>query len=293
MNDTYKAKLVVNCAGVMCDHVTGLIKKPNYKITPNKGEYYLLDKSQGNLVHHVIFQCPTKIGKGVLVAPTVDGNLIVGPTSTNTNVDDYSTTSAGLKIIRENAVKSVPNMKLQENIRTFAGLRARSDTKDFIVGEDKDVHNYFSIAGMASPGLSSASAIALDVVKMMQEKDYFLNLKKDYVSIRKVVRFKEMSHEQRKEYIEKHPEYGRIICRCETISEGEIIDAIRRSPKPVSLDGIKRRCNAGMGRCQSGFCGPRVQEILANELGVSQLDIMLDKNGSYILCGRTKENDDE
>lgn len=186
------------------------------------------------MVHHVIFQCPTKIGKGVLVAPTVDGNLIVGPTSTNTNVDDYSTTSAGLKIIRENAVKSVPNMKLQENIRTFAGLRARSDTKDFIVGEDKDVHNYFSIAGMASPGLSSASAIALDVVKMMQEKDYFLNLKKDYVFTRKVVRFKEMSHEQRKEYIEKHPEYGRIICRCETISEGEIIDAIRRSPKPVS-----------------------------------------------------------
>ena len=138
---------------------------------------------------------------------------------------------------------------------------------------------------MASPGLSSASAAALDIVRMMQEKDYFLNLKKDYVSTRKVVRFKEMSHEQRKEYIEKHPEYGRIICRCETISEGEIIDAIHRSPKPVSLDGIKRRCNAGMGRCQS--------EILAKELGVSQLDIMLDKNGSYILCGRTKENGDE
>ena len=137
VNDTYKAKLVVNCAGVMCDHVTGLIKKPNYKITPNKGEYYLLDKSQGNLVHHVIFQCPTKIGKGVLVAPTVDGNLIVGPTSTNTDVDDYSTSAAGLKTIRENAIKSVPYMKLQENIRTFAGLRARSDKKDFIVGEDK------------------------------------------------------------------------------------------------------------------------------------------------------------
>ena len=175
----------------------------------------------------------------------------MGPTSTNTDADDYSTTSAGLKIIRENAVKSVPNMKLQENIRTFAGLRARSDTKGFIIGEDKDIHNFFLIAGMASPGLSSASAIALDIVRMMQEKDYFLNLKKNYVSTRKVVRFKEMSHEQRKEYIEKHPEYGRIICRCETISEGEILDAIRRSPKPVSLDGIKRRCNAGMGRGNS------------------------------------------
>ena len=293
VNEKYKAPLVVNCAGVTCDRVAGFVKKSDYKITPNKGEYYLLDKSQGSLVRHVIFQCPTKIGKGVLVAPTVDGNLIVGPTSTNTSADDYSTSASGLKLIRESAVKSVPNIKFQENIRTFAGLRARSDVGDFIIGEDKDVHNFFSIAGMASPGLSSASAAAVDIVKMMQEKDYFLNLKKNYTLTRKVVRFKEMSHEQRKEYIEKHPEYGRIICRCETISEGEIIDAIHRCPKPVSLDGIKRRCNAGMGRCQSGFCGPRVQEILAKELGVSQLDIMLDKNGSYILCGRTKENDDE
>ena len=293
VNEKYKAPLVVNCAGVTCDRVVGFVKKSDYKITPNKGEYYLLDKSQGSLVRHVIFQCPTKIGKGVLVAPTVDGNLIVGPTSTNSSADDYSTSASGLKLIRESAVKSVPNIKFQENIRTFAGLRARSDVGDFIIGEDKDVHNFFSIAGMASPGLSSASAAAVDIVKMMQEKDYFLNLKKNYTLTRKVVRFKEMSHEQRKEYIEKHPEYGRIICRCETISEGEIIDAIHRCPKPVSLDGIKRRCNAGMGRCQSGFCGPRVQEILAKELGVSQLDIMLDKNGSYILCGRTKENDDE
>ena len=152
-----------------------------------------------------------------------------------TDANDYSTTSAGLKIIRENAVKSVlPNMKLQENIRTFAGLRARSDTKDFIIGEDKDVHNFFLIAGMASPGLSSASAIALDIVRMMQEKDYFLNLKKDYVSTRKVVRLEKECHMNKERYIEKHPEYGRIICRCETISEGEIIDAIPSKSKPVS-----------------------------------------------------------
>lgn len=146
------------------------------------------------------------------------------------------------------------------------------------------------MAAMASPGLSSASAIALDLVKRMQEKNYFLNLKKEYVATRKVVRLKELSHAQRQDYISKHPEYGRIICRCETISEGEILDAIRRYPKPCSLDGIKRRCNAGMGRCQSGFCGPRVQEILARELGVSQLDIELDKTGSYILTSRTKED---
>ena len=290
VNHKYKACLVVNCAGVECDQVTGLIHRPNYKITPNKGEYYLLDKSQGNLVHHVIFQCPTTSGKGVLVAPTVDGNLIVGPTSENCKEEDYATSSKGLNLVKENAFKSVPTIDFRQNIRTFAGIRARSDKNDFIVGEDSNIRNFFSMAAMASPGLSSASAIALDLVKRMQEKNYFLNLKKEYVATRKVVRLKELSHAQRQDYISKHPEYGRIICRCETISEGEILDAIRRCPKPCSLDGIKRRCNAGMGRCQSGFCGPRVQEILARELGVSQLDIELDKTGSYILTSRTKED---
>lgn len=293
VNHMYQAPLVVNCAGVACAAVESLLHKPSYTITPNKGEYYLLDKNQCHLARHVIFQCPTKVGKGVLVAPTVDGNLIVGPTSVNTEEDDYSTTSQGLEKIRNAALKSIPSIQFKENIRNFAGLRARSDQHDFVVGEDKNIRNFFSIAGMASPGLSSASAIALDIIKMMQEKDYFLNKKRDYVSTRKVVRFKEMSHEQRKEYISKHPEYGRIICRCETISEGEILDAIRRCPKPVSIDGIKRRCNAGMGRCQGGFCSPKVLDLLAKELDVDPMDIVLDKKGSYILCGRTKEKNYE
>lgn len=293
VNGKYTSALVVNCAGITCDEVESLIHTPKYKITPNKGEYYLLDKSQGCLAKHVIFQCPTKNGKGVLVAPTVDGNLIVGPTSVDTKEDDYSTTSLGLETIRNAALKSIPSIQFKENIRNFAGLRARSDQQDFIVGEDKNIRNFFSIAGMASPGLSSASAIALDLIKQMQEKDYFLNKKRDYVSTRKVIRFKEMSHEEREEYISKHPEYGRIICRCETISEGEIIDVIQRCPNPVSIDGIKRRCNAGMGRCQGGFCSPKVLDILAKKMNVDPMDITLDKNGSFILCGRTKENEYE
>ncbi len=289
VNGQYKSAIVVNCAGVYSDQILGLLRKPDYQIKPNKGEYYLLDKSQGELVKHVIFQCPNASGKGVLVAPTVHGNLIVGPSSQDCDQEDISTSLEGLSLIKEKALKSVPSINFRENIRTFAGIRARSDFNDFIVGEDKEISNFYSMAGMASPGLSSASAIALDLVKMFQEKDFFLNKKASYSYTRKVVRFNKLSHEKRKALIEENPLYGRIICRCESISEGEIVDAIHRCPTPISIDAIKRRCNAGMGRCQSGFCGPKVQAILARELGVSQESILQDKNGSTILYGRTKE----
>ena len=159
-----------------------------------------------------------------------------------------------------------------------------------MVGEDQNVKNFYSMAAMASPGLSSAVAIAKDLVKMMQEKGSFTNKKEDAVTTRKVIQFNRMSHEERKEVIEKQPAYGRIICRCESISEGEIIDAIKRCPHPISIDGIKRRCNTGMGRCQGGFCGPRVQDILSRELGIPQEEIVKDKKGSQVLFYRTKED---
>ena len=291
VNDQYEAKMVVNAAGVQCDQVTGLVTTCDYKIEPNKGEYYLLDKSQGTLVNHVIFQCPSKEGKGVLVSPTVHGNLIVGPSSESSDEDDYSTSLEGLALVKSKALKSVPNINFRENIRTFAGIRARrSDRGDFVVGEDQNVKNFYSMAAMASPGLSSAVAIAKDLVKMMQEKGSFTNKKEDAVTTRKVIQFNRMSHEERKEVIEKQPAYGRIICRCESISEGEIIDAIKRCPHPISIDGIKRRCNTGMGRCQGGFCGPRVQDILSRELGIPQEEIVKDKKGSQVLFYRTKED---
>ena len=290
VNGQYKAAIVVNCAGVYSDQILGLLRKPDYHIKPNKGEYYLLDKSQGELVRHVIFQCPNANGKGVLVAPTVHGNLIVGPSSQSCDQEDVSTSLEGLALVKQKALKSVPTINFRENIRTFAGVRARSDMDDFIVGEDHQISNFYSMAGMASPGLSSANAIVLDLVRMFQEKDFFLNKKANYVSSRRVVRFNKLSHEERKALIEKNPLYGRIICRCESISEGEIVDAIHRCPTPISIDAIKRRCNAGMGRCQSGFCGPKVQAILARELGVNQESILQDKNGSFILYGRTKED---
>lgn len=288
--DTFEAKTVVNAAGVECDKVYGMVKKPDYEIVPNKGEYYLLDKSQGTLVNHVIFQCPTAAGKGVLVSPTVHGNLIVGPNSNPTVDGDYSTTLQGLADVKAASMKSVPSINFRENIRTFAGLRARrKDHGDFIIGEDPQVAGFYQIAAMQSPGLSSAYAIALDTTRMMQDKGLFTVAKENPVTTRKVYRFKEMSDEQRVAFIKEHPAYGRVICRCETITEGEIIDALHRPIVPVSIDGIKRRCNAGMGRCQGGFCGPRVQEIIARELGIPQEEVVKDKKGSKVLFGHTKE----
>ncbi len=289
--DTFEGKIVVNAAGVECDKVLGMVRKPDYTIEPNKGEYYLLDKNQGSLVNHVIFQCPTKEGKGVLVSPTVHGNLIVGPNSAPTEDGDVSTTLSGLNEVKTKALKSIPTINFGENIRTFAGLRARrSDHGDFILGEDKEVEGFFQIAAMQSPGLSSANAIALQTVEWLQEKGLFTTPKENPVTTRKVNRFKEMSNEERATFIQENPAYGRVICRCETITEGEIIEALHRPITPVSIDAIKRRCNAGMGRCQGGFCGPRVQEIIARELNISQEEVLQDKKGSVVLFGKTKES---
>lgn len=288
--DTFKTKLIVNAAGVECDKVCGMVHEPDYEIVPNKGEYYLLDKSQGELVHHVIFQCPNEKGKGILVSPTVHGNLIVGPNSNPTVDGDYSTTLQGLNEVKQASLKSVPSINYRENIRTFAGLRARrKDHGDFIIGEDPKMDGFYQIAAMQSPGLSSAYAIALDITKMMQGKGFFKVAKENPIKTRKVYRFKDMSDAERVAFIKKNPAYGRVICRCETITEGEIIDALHRPIVPVSIDGIKRRCNAGMGRCQGGFCGPRVQEIIARELGIPQEDVVKDKKGSKVLYGYTKE----
>lgn len=283
-----EAACVCNAAGVFADQVNEMVNDAAFKIEPNKGEYYLLDKSQGNLVHHVIFQCPNENGKGVLVAPTVHGNLIVGPDSQPTSREDVSTTAEGLCYVRNTALKSIPDINFRESIRNFAGVRARTKEDDFFVYEDSKNRLFYNIAGMASPGLSSAPAIALDVVEMMKASGLSLIKKEACVDTRNVVRFREMNNEERKALIEAHPEYGKIICRCETVTEGEIIDAVHRPIPAVSIDAVKRRCNAGMGRCQGGFCGPRVQEIIARELKKDLKDVSLDREGMILITGETK-----
>lgn len=280
-------RFVVNAAGIWSDKINDMAAPHTFTVSANKGEYFLLDKSQGTLVNHVIFQCPSKVGKGVLVSPTVHGNLIVGPNAEDAEKDDLGTTGDGLAFVRKMALRSVPDINFRDSIRNFAGLRANTEIDDFLVGET-DQKGFFNIAGIKSPGLTSAPAIARDMVRMLGEAGLALDPKETFVDERHVVRFKHLSHEERAAAIAKNPLYGQIVCRCETITEGEIIDALHRPLPPCSIDGVKRRCGSGMGRCQGGFCGPRVQQIIARELGIPQEAVMMDRAGTAVITGETK-----
>ena len=285
-NGEIEAKYVINAAGVYSDVIHNMVAEKTFEILPSAGEYYLLDKSEGERVKHVIFQCPNELGKGVLVSPTVHGNLIVGPNAIKSEKDDTSTTTASLDFVREAASKSVPSIQYRENIRNFTGVRANSDTDDFVI--EFAAENFLDLAGIKSPGLSAAPAIAEAAVKMLEEKGLELNEKRNFIDTRKHLRFKELSDEKKNEVIARNPLYGRVVCRCETITEGEIVDALNSPIKPVSLDGVKRRAGTGMGRCQGGFCGPKVLEIIARSNNILFEDVLQDGAGSYILTGETK-----
>jgi len=281
-----QAKYIINAAGVHSDDVHNMAAAADFTIIPGAGEYYLLDKSEGTRVSHVIFQCPNKDGKGVLVSPTVHGNLIVGPNADARDKNDTSTKTACLDFIREKAVKSVPSVNFRENIRNFTGIRANSDSDDFIIQFADE--GFLDLAGIKSPGLSAAPAIAEYAVDMLKSAGLALEEKDSFTDGRRHIRFKELSAEEKNRLIKERPEYGRIICRCETITEGEIIDALKSPIPPVSLDGIKRRAGTGMGRCQGGFCGPKVLEIMAKHLNTAYENILQDNTGSYILTQPTK-----
>ncbi|MBR5262054.1 MAG: NAD(P)/FAD-dependent oxidoreductase [Oscillospiraceae bacterium] len=285
---SFEAKYVLNCAGVFGDVIHEMVGEKEFTIIPTKGEYYLLDKSEGKRVSRVIFQCPDEKGKGVLVSPTVHGNLIVGPDATVCEREDVSNTQSAMDFLREMSTKSVPSIAFRDNIRNFAGVRANHDRDDFVIGESKTAKNFVNVACIKSPGLSAAPAIAQDVMNILASLGLEMTDKEEVIDERYRVHFNEMSAEEKNELIRRNPLYGRVICRCETVTEGEIVDAIHSPILPRSINAIKRRVGAGMGRCQGGFCGPRVQEILARELGVSQTDIVLESDGTFILTSETK-----
>ncbi len=284
------AKYVINAAGVHSGKIASLIGDNSIEIVVRHGDYYLLDKSQGTLVSHTIFQCPTKMGKGVLVSPTVDGNLIVGPSAEDIDDgDDVATTNVGLDKIYVNAIKSVPAVSLRNAITSFSGNRAHPTSDDFVIGSSAVNKNFINAAGIESPGLSSAPAIAEMVEGIVLELTGGLEKKADYNPVRpEPIRFRHMSTEERAKLIEKNKAYGRIVCRCETITEGEILDAIHAPAGARAVDGVKRRTSGGMGRCQGGFCGSKVVEILARELGVEMNDITKFGKESKIMYDRTK-----
>ncbi|MEA4823508.1 MAG: NAD(P)/FAD-dependent oxidoreductase [Clostridiaceae bacterium] len=286
--ELYETRTIVNAAGEYADVIHAMIGGAGFTMAPDKGAYYLLDKSQGKLVSHVIFQCPTEKGKGVLVSPTVHGNLIIGPDAMpQTDREDVSTSSESLEFIRKTAVLSVDTINYRDSIRNFAGLRARG-TKDFIIASSPVDPRFINLAGIQSPGLTSSPAIAEEAVGCLRMAGLKLEEKTDFIDGREHVEFRRLSRAEQKALIKKDPAYGRVICRCETITEGEILDALRAPLPPKTIDGVKRRCGTGMGRCQGGFCGPRVHEILAREWKLPMEAIEKDRKGSYILTGETK-----
>lgn len=290
-NELIEAKYVVNAAGVYADQIYRMVcDMPEFTIAPRRGQYYLLDKSAKGHVKTVVFPCPSKAGKGTLVVPTVDGNLLIGPDSEDLDSSQKEATETTLErlgLVKQFANQLIKNIPFRENITTFAGLRAEPSTGDFIIGFSK-VAGFYNLAGMKSPGLSSAPAIGIYVA---EELATVLNAEKR-VSFepnrRKRLKFEHLNDIQKQALIKSNPAYGRVICRCEMITEGEIVDAIHRNCGGTTLNGIKRRVRPGAGRCQGGFCGPRVMEILARELDCEMESICQEGQASHILIGKTK-----
>lgn len=281
-------KYVVNAAGVYSDKIHNMVSEKKLSIKPRRGEYMLLDKNAGGLVDATIFQLPTKLGKGILVTPTVHGNILLGPTAVDQeDKEATNTTPEGLEDVQAKAALSVKGIPVRQVITSFSGLRAHEAGDDFIIGECPDAEGFFDAAGIESPGLTSAPAIGEYLAKLVAEKENFSKkADKDFIATRKgVIHAANLSPEERAELIRKNPAYGMMVCRCEMISEGEIVDAIRRTLGARSMDGIKRRTRQGMGRCQAGFCTPRAMEILSRETGIPMEEICKNRKGSELIKG--------
>ena len=291
-NGVLHSRTVVNAAGVYADELHNQLCENKLTIVPRRGEYCLLDKTEGRLVSRTIFQLPSAMGKGVLVTPTVHGNLLVGPTAADQDdKDDTATTAEGLAQVTSAAGLSVSRLPMNKVITAFSGLRAHitAGADDFVIGESAE--GFFDAAGIESPGLTSAPAIGAYLADLVAKK-LSATKKADFIATRRgITPLKELPFEERCAVIEKDSAYGQIICRCEQISEGEIIEAIRRGAR--SLDGVKRRVRAGMGRCQGGFCAPRVMEILERELQLPSADLTKSGGESRLITGQTKEGWDK
>lgn len=286
-----ETKCIVNAAGVYADRFHNMVSEKKIHITPRKGEYCLLDKTAGNLVGRTIFALPDQYGKGVLVTPTIHGNLLIGPTANDIeDKEGTNTTREGLDEVLKKAGMSVKQIPARQVITSFAGLRAHEDGHEFIIEEVEGAEGFIDCAGIESPGLTSCPAIGemtaeLVCRRLKPEK------KKAFQAVRKgILNPEKLRKEEYAGLIRQKPAYGNIICRCEKVTEGEILDAIHRPLGARSLDGVKRRTRAGMGRCQAGFCSPRTMEILAREWGVSMEEITKSGKGSEIIVGINKDS---
>ena len=287
-----ECKVLINAAGLFADDINAFVDKDSFTITPRKGQYFVLDHFDLNFVKHTLFMVPSDKGKGVLVTPTTSGNYLIGPSSDFVDdKQDLSTTKDILDSVRSQASRIIENIPYANLIRQYSGLRAVSSTGDFIIEHSKVSKNLINVAGIQSPGLASCPAIALKVVELLKEC-MPLNVNEEFNPIRrKVYRLKEMSLEDKNKLISENPQFGHIVCRCEKISEGEIVDCIHRNCGATTVKGVKKRCRPGFGKCQGAMCEASVIKILARELKKDESEILYSENDSNILKYETKVGD--
>lgn len=288
--ETVQARYIVNAAGTGCGRIAAMIGD-TLTVIPKRGEYMLLDKTEGRMIRSTVFQVPSKEGKGVLVTPTVDGNLLTGPTSQEVfDADNTDTTAEGLAFVRHTASLSVPSVRWGAVITSFAGVRASlKESADFVIGFSENNGAFIEAAGIDSPGLSSAPAIAEYILELLKQVGEDVSVRKDFMPERRCIDFRHMSMEEKNAVIAQDPRYGKIVCRCEQVTEGEIVQAILLNPPARSVDAVKRRTRAGMGRCQGAFCGVSVMELIAREAGIAIEEVTKNGGASGMVMGKVKQ----
>ena len=285
-----ETKYVINAAGQYCDEIAEMVGKAEYHVVPRKGQFYILDKNTSCKVNHIVLPIPTKVTKGKLMCPTIHGNMLVGPTAEDQpSKTDKSTTSEGLASIERDVKNLIPNVQIRDSITQYCGLRPNRIPEGLHFDMYDDLEGYINLSGVRSTGLTLSAAMGKYVVMQMIYHGADLKLKDNYINRRKgIVRFRELDREQQAKLVKEDPRYGNIVCRCEIVTEAEILDAIHRPLGARSMDAVKRRVRAGMGRCQTGFCGPRVLEILSRELGCDPSEVMKNNPGSYMVAGKNR-----
>ena len=287
--EQYLAKIVINAAGHGAYALANRLEKLDYKITPRKGEYFVLDHYSAGLVKHTVFPVPSEKGKGILVSPTYSGNYLIGPSAELSDAEDHSTDTETLKMVKAGATEMVPTIPFNELIRVFAGVRATPTDHDFHISSLKRFPKFIHLCGIESPGFVSSPAIAEYVVNELVKPQINLEKKDNYISnVRKSLVTRRLMPNMRDKLIKEHPEYGEIICQCERISKGEILDAMSRSDHPNTIKAIKKRCRAGFGKCQGGFCQPLVAKIIAEYYHIPLSEVRYSKEGSYVAHFKTK-----
>ena len=286
----YTCKVVINCAGVSSAIIHNMMSDDKREIINRRGQYYLMDRVTPLPFTMTMFQCPTKMGKGVLVSPTVHGNVLLGPSAEDIpDALDVSTTADGLAFVLEKSKLTWPAASPRGTITNFSGIRAHEAKGDFIIGAVAGRTNAYETVGIESPGLSSAPAIA-EMLGEQIAREQGLTKKADYKAAKPLPKpFHAMTNEERAAAVAADPNYGKLVCRCEVVTEAEIRAAIRRPVGATTIDGVKRRTRAGMGRCQGGFCSPRVAEIIAEELGIPMTEVTKCGGESRLLTGTIQE----